>query len=422
MSRALGIKVLRFSIGFGKSLLRWHDRKGTEYCLAAIPLGGYVKILDENEGEVAPHEVHLAFNRQPIYKRAAVIIAGPFSNLVFAFLIYWFLYVVGFNSIAPIIGQVQPNSIAAQAGLGTQQEIVAVNNHPTPTWTAVIIRIFNHVGETQPLQFSTRQFDNQQINRYQLNVTTWHMNDLKPDPLESLGIKPYLPLIPAIVSKVLAHSPAAQSLKIGDKILAVDNQPIADWEALMHVIAKLPGKTTAFKILRQGKTLIVPVTVGQQPTLFSPPQGFLGIAPQFKWPENYLRLNKYALFSAVPHAWNDTATFVQLNFILLGKLFTGNVSLKSLGGPITIFQSAGTALNQGFVPFLSFLAFLSISIGVINILPIPGLDGGHLLFQLLEFIKGKPVSLSMQILFYRFGMIILLLLITQAIVNDIMRL
>jgi len=335
-ARWLGVKVLRFSIGFGKALWRRSDKKGTEYVLAAIPLGGYIKMLDEDEGHVPENQRHLAFNRQPFYKKFLIVAAGPFANLVLAFVLYWLLFVVGFTSMAPVIGKVAPHSIAFNAGLKSQQEIISIDNTPTTSWMSVIIRIYSHAGETDQLQIETKPLGGQTSQKHILDLTHWHMNDLKPDPLDSLGFLPY--------------------------------------------------------------------------------------EPEFQWPKGMLRQVQYNPVAALPHAWRSTYDFVWLNFLVVGKLLTGKASLQSLGGPISIFQSAGQAINQGIAPFMSFLAFISISIGTINIFPIPGLDGGHLLFQTIEAIIRRPIPQRVLILFYRLGVILLLLLVFHAITNDILRL
>ncbi|HLB58355.1 MAG TPA: RIP metalloprotease RseP, partial [Gammaproteobacteria bacterium] len=296
VARAVGIKVLRFSIGFGKALYRWYDKKGTEYVIAAIPLGGYVKMLDETEAPVLEEESHLAYNRQSLYKRIAVIIAGPFFNLLFAFVLYWGLFVAGFISVVPLIGKIIPHSIAAKAGLKSQEEIVRIDNKPTASWTSVSIRLLSLAGNKGEMKIVTKHIKTQAIQTYTLDLTHFQMDKLQPEPLKSLGIIPYEP----------------------------DN-------------AK-------------------------------------GI-----WPKNLLRKNQYNPVTALSHALQNTVDFTYLNFLLLGKMLTGKISFQSLGGPITIFETAGAALNAGIVSFSSFLAFLSISIGIINVLPIPGLDGGHLL-------------------------------------------
>ncbi len=423
VARLLGIKVLRFSIGFGKAIYKRYDKKGTEYVLAPIPLGGYVKLLDENEAPVAENEKHLAFNRQPLYKRFLVILAGPLFNVLLAFIIYWLVYMIGFTTLIPIIGEVAPHSIAEKAGLKPQQEILRIDNRVTSSWTNVIVRIFLRAGETEQMQFQIKNLADQTIYMRSLNLITWHMDELKPDPLQSLGITPYTPPIPMIIGVVQPNSPATSAnLAVGDKIIAVETIPKLNWDTLVDKIAEHPNETLSFTIQRDKKVFNMPVTIGYHRDLFFQKTGFLGISPKFSWPENLLRKNKYGPLAAMPHALQNITDLTYLNFIVLGKLFTGKLSLKSLSGPVAIFEGAGISFNAGIIPFLSFLAFLSISIGIINVLPIPGLDGGHLLFQLLEFILRRPVPLHVQALFYRFGMIILLLIVMQAVINDIMRL
>ncbi|MEO8400183.1 MAG: RIP metalloprotease RseP [Gammaproteobacteria bacterium] len=423
-ARMLGIKVLRFSIGFGKSLWSRSDKKGTEYVLAAIPLGGYVKMLDESEGDVAIEELHLAFNQQPFYKKFIVVIAGPLSNLIFAFTLYWILFVVGFVSIAPVIGKVVPESIAASAGLKPQEEIISVDNKSTASWMSVAIRVLAHTGDTDQLKLQTARATNKQNTRsYTLDLTHWHMDDLKPDPLTSLGLIPFQPEIPLVIATILPESPAVKSnLKVGDKITALDNKPIKTWTDLLTEIDKRPAEKLSLTINRKGQIQTIYLTTDFKRDMFFQKHGFIGISPQFSWPENFIRKNKYGPVEALSHAWQNTYDFTYLNFMVIGKLLTGKVSLQSLGGPISIFENAGSALNLGIVPFMSFLAFLSISIGVINVFPLPGLDGGHILFQVIEAIKGRPISPKYMAFFYRIGIIVLLLLVVQAVVNDLLRL
>jgi len=423
VAKLLGIKVLRFSIGFGKPLLKWQDKKGTEYTISAIPLGGYVKMLDETEDVVPANERHYAFNNQPYLKKMAVIAAGPLSNLIFAFLIYWALFMVGFTSIAPIIGKVEPHSIAAEAKVIPQQQIISVDGKPTHNWISVIVDLLSRSGDTDYLKIQTKDQQTQQTQIYLLNLAHWHMEDLKPDPLASLGITPFEPEIPAVIYEILPDSPAAHAgLQVGDKITAIQHQPIADYFAAADLIVKHPKENLVFTIQRQQKTLDIPVTIGSKSNGFFSQRGYLGISPHIELPKNLLRHNKYGAIESLSHAWADVSTFSRLNFIILGKMVTGKISLKSLGGPITIFQSAGTALNNGLIAFVSFLAFLSISIGIINIIPIPGLDGGHLLLQTIEAITRHPISQKTQLLAFRLGLIFLLLIMFQSLINDILRL
>jgi len=377
-------------------------------------------MLDETEGNVATVDLPYAYNRQPFYKKFLIVAAGPFSNLVFAFLIYWLLFVVGFITLVPIIGKISPNSIAANAGLKPQQEITAVDHKPSQTWMTIIVHLLARSGETSSLNMQVQ--DNNQTKTINLNLATWKMDDLKPDPLASLGIIPYEPIIPPIINKILIDGPAARSnLKIGDEIVAINKKKIGDWYDMMEMISTHPKEKLTFTIKRNRQILDFPIVIGMKTSFFMSKHGFLGVSPKFEYPKKLLRLNKYSPIMAMQHAYQDTVTFVHLNFIILGKMLTGKISFHSLGGPITIFESAGNALNLGIISFLSFLAFLSISIGVINILPIPGLDGGHLLIQIIEAVTGRTMSVNAQVLLFRLGFILLIVVMFQALMNDILR-
>jgi regulator of sigma E protease len=423
VARMLGIKVLRFSIGFGKSLYTCHDKRGTEYVLAAIPLGGYVKMLDEGEGHVDPSELKYAYNRQPYYKKMAVIIAGPIFNLILALFIYWIIFMAGFTSLAPVLGKITPGSIAAQAGLKSKQEIIQIDQDKVTSWISVVVNLLMHAGDKGPMQMVVKNPGTAALQTYQLNLNTWELSDLKPDPLKSLGIEPYEPDVPPVLGNITADSPAAKSgLQTNDKILQVDGKAVKDWFAFVEITATHPDKMLQFTIERDHKTLTLPVKIGVKESLFIHKTGYLGITPAFKYPENMLHKNKYGPIGALVHAGRDVKIFTQMNYIILMKMITGKISVESLGGPITIFNSAGSALNNGLLSFMSFLAFLSISIGIINIVPIPGLDGGHLLFQTIEVIIRRPIPERTLLIFYRMGMIFLLLIMVQALVNDVLRL
>lgn len=336
-AKVVGIKVVKFSIGFGKSFFRCHDKKGTEYALGIIPLGGYVKFLDESDENISPEDYPFVFHRQPIYKRIAVILAGPLFNFIFAFLLYGMLYWIGFTTVIPLIGKILPHSIAESAGVKPQQEIIRVDNTACMTWTKVVLHVVARTGDKNTMRLDVKNPVTNAITTYQLPLANWKMDNLKPDPLTSLGIIPYEP-------------------------------------------------------------------------------------PDLHWPKKFLRHIQYPFMQSIPNAFSNTMDLINLNLLLFGKLITGKISLKSLGGPITIFQSAGDALNAGVIPFISFLAFFSIAIGVINLLPIPGLDGGHLFFQLIEFIFRRPIPMRLQILSYQLGMTLLILILIQALMNDVLRL
>lgn len=423
VARMCGIKVLKFSIGFGKALYRWYDKKGTEYVLAAIPLGGYVQMLDENEKNVPAEELHLAFNRQSLYKRVAVILAGPLFNFIFAFIIYWFIFIIGFTTVKPLIGKVLPNSIAANAGLKAQDEIISIAEQPTQSWPKVLIRLSQYIGNQDTLIIETQPQHSKTITTHTLDLAQWKIDALKPDPLTTLGIEPYEPNIPAIIGTIQTGSAADHAkLKQGDTIISIDNTPVKNWIEATTIISNHPSQTLTFKVKRGNNILLIPVTVDTKRKYIFEKHGFIGVNPQFTWPANILRHIQYSPIKALSYANRNLMDFIDLNFIVLGKMLTGKISLLSLGGPISIFQGAGTAFQTGILPFFSFLAFLSIAIGVINILPIPGLDGGYLLFYCIELITRRRVSPALQILFIRLGLILLMILLAQALSNDIMRL
>jgi len=427
-ARLLDIKVLRCSIGFGKALYTWHDKKGTEYVLAPIPLGGYVKLLDESEGPVKDSEKHLAFNRQSIYKRFTVVAAGPLSNLIMAFFLYWIIFLVGFQTTIPIIGNVNPHSIASHAGLQTMQEIVSIDGHPTQTWSAVSLRLIEHVGDEDQTRFEVKHFTPNQKDHagssttHILNLTDWQMNELTPDPLSSIGIAPYEPEVPLIIGKMKEGSPAAISeLQLNDKILAVDGKSIRTWEQLLLSLDKKPDQELRFTVERNKKEMHVMVKLGHHRDLLLRKHGFLGISPDFLMPDYLMHKIQYGPLEASIHAFKEVTQLSYLNLLLFGKLLTHKLSLYSLGGPITIFESAGSAFQYGALAFLGFLAFLNVALGIINFFPIPGLDGGHLLFQSIEVVLRRPLSMHVQLFLYKLGFIFLILLVVQALTNDVLR-
>lgn len=423
VARWVGVKVLRFSIGFGKALWQWRDKKGTEYVVSLIPLGGYVRMLDESEDTVAPEERHMAFNVQPYYKKFLVVIAGPLTNILCALILYWLVFMIGFTTIKPIIGTITPGSIAAQAGLSAKQEITQADGHTVSSWPSLILRLIAHAGDQDQLSLQVRNSSNNTLETRILNLSHWQLDGLTPDPLASLGITPYTPDIPMVIGVMAEQSHAAQSgLKLQDKITAINDKPVKTWDVLLTTILDHPDETLKFTVDRNGTTLTLPVTIGAKRNLLLQKSGYLGIGPKFTWPRELLKDVKYGPLAAIPQAWEQIYDFTYFNFLLVGKLITGKLSMQSLGGPITIFDTAGNALNYGFLSFIGFLAFLSISIGVINLLPIPGLDGGHLFLQTIEFIIRRPVPERVMGILYRFGFTLIIFVLAVSLVNDLLRL
>lgn len=418
-ARLLGVKVLRFSIGFGKTLFHWYDKKGTEYVLALIPLGGYVKMLDENEGTVPEAELPAAYNRQPFYKKFLIVLAGPLTNIICAFLLYCLIYMIGFTTVKPIIGEVIPNSIAAVSGLKPQQEIVKLDGKSIFSWADFVLRLIAHAGNADHIHLTVTN----PPQTHTLDLKDWKLDALTPDPITSLGIKPLRLVIPLVIGRLKENSPAAAAdLRLGDKIIAVNKKPMTQWEELISLINTHPNETFTFTVQRNNKRIDIPVNIGYHYNLMLQKSGYLGIAPAIIYPETSLRHVQYGPIAAVQHAGQQLYDFTYFNFLLIGKLITGKISLQSLGGPITIFDTAGDALNSGLVAFLSFLAFLSISIGVINLLPIPGLDGGHLFLQLIETILRRPIPEKTLDVLYRLGFLLVFFVLAIALTNDVLRL
>jgi regulator of sigma E protease len=424
VAKYFGVKTLRFSIGFGKAIWKWYGKDGTEYVIAMLPLGGYVKLLDEREDKVPPEQLHLAFNRKPLWVRSLVLLAGPLSNWLLAIFLFWLVFIIGVEQTKPVIGKVLSNSIAAEAGLTPGAELIKVNHHNTPNWQKALIAVVYHMGEKDLLTITARPEKSQSPQTYVLNLRNWQVSGLTPEPLESLGIIPFQPKVSPLISKVVSGSAAEKAgLKVDDRIVAINGKPIDDWMTFIEFLQKNPQQTVSLQILRNDKTQIIPITVGTKYVFPLRKIGFIGVQTQPPvWPKELQYEQKFSLLSAWIPAFQETVLYSAFNFVVLGKMVVGHISLQGLGGPITIFTTAQTAFKQGVVVYLSFLAIMSTMLACINILPIPGLDGGHLLYFLIEAIRGKPVSTQAQLLAWRLGMIFLILIMVQATVNDVLRL
>ena len=423
IARRCGVKVHRFSIGFGKVLWSWRDKQGTEYALAALPLGGYVKMLDEREGEVAPEELHLAFNNKTVWQRIAIVAAGPLANFLLAIFLFWGLLLQGQQDLIPIIDSVKPGSIAAQAGLESGQEIVAVDGEPTPTWQALNKALLNRLGESGRISFKVAYSGSHFNYESEAQLVEWLREATDPNPVAGLGITLAFPKIPPVVGEVIAASPAEKAgLKTGDKILRVDDLAIDDWQAWVEYVRKYPGKALQVSVQRDAQPLqitLIPELVEEHGQHI----GRVGVGVKaYTFPEDMIRSYDYSIAGAFVAGVNKT--WETSGFVLLSvkKLILGEISTKNLSGPITIAKVAGSSAEGGLRSFIGFVALLSVFLAVFNLLPIPVLDGGHLFYYLLEVIKRKPVSDRVQMLGYQVGLFLVISLSVLALYNDIMRL
>ena len=436
VARRCGVRVLRFSVGFGKPLLTWRDRQHTEYTLCPIPLGGYVRMLGENamgaaddpleQGISEEERQRGAFDRKTLGARAAIVAAGPAINLLLAVLIYWLLGMVGMTTVIPRIGAVLPDTPAAEAGLEPGQEIVEVDGTATASWRAVTLRLIKRIGETGELRIGVRYPNDQAVYHSQAYIEQWLRDEAAQlDPLRALGVEPYLPSQRALIGEVLPDSPAERAgLRAGDEIVAADGEDIADWSAWVAAVRARADQTFPLEIQRDGapwQTEIRPEAVSTDDG--TPPYGRVGTALDYQTPPpDSVRVVRHTPLEAAWVALQRTWGLSLFTLEAIGKMITGTLSSKQLSGPITIARVAGQAIDHGWRPFLELLALFSLSLGVLNLLPIPILDGGHLLYLLCERALGKPLPERVQDAGQRVGLVLILSVMCLALYNDFLRL
>jgi len=424
VARLCGVKVLRFSVGFGRPLFaRKVGPDQTEWVVAAMPLGGYVKMVDEREGPVAPADLPRAFNRQNVWRRFAIVVAGPVANFLLAIVLYWLLFLTGVQEAKPIVAAPQPGTIAAEAGFARGETIRAINGEPVTSWQDVRWQVLQLALDRKSARIEVVDEKNA-IEWRTLDLTRVNPNDMEGDLLAKLGLRLYRPDVPPVIGEVLAGGVADRAgVRPGDRIVAADGTPLATWEELVAKVRSSPGKALQLDVARDGTTQrieLLPEAVAQGGAAF----GRIGVGPRVDADAlraYYLEV-RYGPVTAFAKSFAKTWEMSIFSLRMLGKMIIGEVSWRNLSGPVTIADYAGQSAQLGLVPYLAFLALISISLGVLNLLPIPLLDGGHLMYYTIEVLKGSPVSDRVMELGQRAGLAVLLFLMAFAFYNDINRL
>jgi len=431
VARRVGVRVLRFSIGFGRPLLSWRGKRRaadgfaepTEYVVAALPLGGYVKMLDEREGQVPADQLGSAFNRKGLWARSAVVLAGPMFNFAFALVAFWLVAMLGESGLRPLVGTVEQGSPAARAGFRPGDEIVAINGETARSWSETLYQLAAASVAGESLRFGVVDASGRQD---ELTLEAGSLGDFAEldDPLKVLGIQAKLPHQPAVIGEIIAGEPAAQAgLRQGDRIISAEGQAIVDWNAWVGYVQGHPGQLIRVRIERDGSEHSIELipqavdmdgrTIGRIGARVEPVEGL--------WDDYFVEYS-YGPLEAIGRAAQQTWEYSALTLKVLWRMLVGEASLKNLGGPLTMADAAGTAVTLGLVQFVKLLALISVSLAVLNLLPLPILDGGHLAYFAYEAVSGRPPSEAALERGQRIGLAFLALLMVLVLYQDITRL
>ncbi len=423
LARLFGVKVLRFSVGFGKPMWSRFDRHGTEIAVAPIPLGGYVKLLDERDCEVSEADKNQTYNYKPAWQKFLIMFAGPAFNFILAFILYWMMFVVGKPEIKPTLGE--PLKLMAEAGFSAQDQLIEVDGQPVNTWSDVSMYLITAGLDQRDIQITVKTATGS-VRERTLPLSQLPDGIKESKMMAAIGLQPWRMPLPAVMGDLSPDLPAAQAgLQSGDHITAINGVPIKDWYALSEKIAQAtPPIRLSYQRNGQPMQAVIPQFAADPD---NPQRQVIGIRPV--QPDQQVRDYAKSLYyelsygpvQALPMAWQEMLKITGKSLEMIGKLLQGKASLENLSGPITIAQVAGDSAARGFSWYLSFLALISLSLGIINLLPIPMLDGGQILFLLFEKIKGAPLSERFEVRAQLVGMMLLVCLMTLAIYNDILR-
>ncbi len=421
VARRNGVKVERFSIGFGKPIWRRMGRDGTEYVLAMIPLGGYVKMLDGRVDEVPAHLRDQAFDRKSVWARMAIVVAGPMANFAFAIFAFWLMFLIGVPAVKPVLNEVTLSSPAAEGGLAPGMEILAIDGKPVRTWEEVNFALLGRLGEDDTL-FEVQDSTGQR-REARIPLAEWQFNPDEISPITALGLVPVGPQLTLTVAEVIGNGPAAAAgVQPGDTLAALNGEPLADWRQLVTLIQASPEIPMELHVIRDGQSLSLTLTPERRESR-DRVIGYAGVAPEVMPVADQYRFElSYGPLAAIGEGISRTWDLTVLTFQMIGKLLTGIVSVDNLSGPISIAKGAGISADYGLVYFLSFMALVSVNLGIINLLPLPVLDGGHLLFYVIEAVTGRPVPEKIQEIGFKIGAALLMMLMGLALFNDFARL
>ncbi|CAM2757394.1 sigma E protease regulator RseP [Vibrio mytili] len=424
VARRCGVKVEKFSIGFGKSIWSKQGKDGTEYSVSMIPLGGYVKMLDSRVDDVPENEKHLAFDHKPLWKRTSIVAAGPIFNFLFAIFAYWLVFLIGVPAVKPVIGQITPNSIVAEAGIESGMELKAIAGIKTPDWESVNMGLISHIGDDlMTVTVASNDEIGSDVTKT-LDLRDWQFDPETESAMHSLGFTPYTPEIYNSIQQVTEGGAAEKAgILPGDEIVAINGATISDWQQVVDAVRSNPNTPMEITVLREGYHQSLILTPDSRELANKEIIGFAGIAPEVaEWPESYRFELQFGVFESIGKAMDKTGQVIGLTISMLKKLIVGDVGLNNLSGPISIAKGAGATADYGLVYFLGFLALISVNLGIINLVPLPMLDGGHLLFFAIEAIIRRPVPEKIQEMGFRIGGAIIFSLMALALFNDFTRL